>query len=462
MIPRFAVVGHPNKGKSSIVSTLAEDSDVAISAMPGTTETARVFPMRLDDEVLYELIDTPGFQRPREVLGWLERHSEGAHDRADTVTRFVTEHRDDKRFYDECELLQPLVEGAGILYVVDGSRPYGAEYEAEMQILRWTGRPRMALINLIGSGDHVDEWQRALDQYFSIVRIFDAVHADIAKRFALLRSFGELHQPWQPGIERAVAALEADYRRRRHLSAQAITDLIVKALTSRLSERIAEDADPRPIIAKLEDRLRSDLRNEERDSRRQIESIYRHQNIEHRDVEPELIGHDLFSSESARLFGLSRLQLAAAGAVSGAVAGGSIDILVGGASLLAGSGIGALIGGASALFGAERIGRLKLLGQSLMSRDITVGPFRDLNLPWVLLGRALLHHRLIAERNHARREALVIEAESTRHWADGIPDDTRKRLNTGFTSTRRDGYDAAHSELVALIEDVLEDETAQA
>ena len=34
-IPEFAIVGHPNEGKSSVVSTLAEDDSVRISAYPG-------------------------------------------------------------------------------------------------------------------------------------------------------------------------------------------------------------------------------------------------------------------------------------------------------------------------------------------------------------------------------------------------------------------------------------------
>jgi len=36
--PKFAVVGHPNKGKSSIVSTLSQDETVTISSIPGTTK----------------------------------------------------------------------------------------------------------------------------------------------------------------------------------------------------------------------------------------------------------------------------------------------------------------------------------------------------------------------------------------------------------------------------------------
>ena len=63
--PRLAVVGHPNKGKSSLVATLAEDDSVGISSTPGTTLRSRAYPMRVDGRLLYTLIDTPGFQRAR-------------------------------------------------------------------------------------------------------------------------------------------------------------------------------------------------------------------------------------------------------------------------------------------------------------------------------------------------------------------------------------------------------------
>ncbi len=144
-LPRFAVVGHPNKGKSSIVATLAEDDAVRISPLPGTTTDARTYPMRVDGQTLYELIDTPGFQRAREVLGWLEQHDRGAEARPAVLAEFVAAHRGDSRFHDECALLAPILAGAGILYVVDGAHPYSREYEAEMEVLRWSGQPRMAL-----------------------------------------------------------------------------------------------------------------------------------------------------------------------------------------------------------------------------------------------------------------------------------------------------------------------------
>ena len=39
-VPVFAVVGRVNRGKSSIIATLAEEDSIAISPLPGTTRRA--------------------------------------------------------------------------------------------------------------------------------------------------------------------------------------------------------------------------------------------------------------------------------------------------------------------------------------------------------------------------------------------------------------------------------------
>ncbi|MFK7815694.1 MAG: GTPase/DUF3482 domain-containing protein [Gammaproteobacteria bacterium] len=455
MTPKFAVVGHPNKGKSSIVSTLVESSGIQISNIPGTTVDSEVYAMRIKENVLYELVDTPGFQRPRKVMTWLEENSKSADDRPQTVANFVQQHRQDKNFHDECELLQPLLDGAGILYVVDGSKPYGVEYEAEMEILRWTGRPRMALINLISEGDYIEEWRTALDQYFAIVRVFDAMRADASKRIGLLKSFAELNEAWKPSLLNAVKLLEDDQTQRYKRSAKAIASLLVSALTAKQSKTIAEDEDPDPIIEKLTEKLKETLRKREQKARKEVEYIYRHQNIERKEDMMEFLALDLFSSETSELFGLSKSQIITSGAASGAVAGLGIDVMLGGASLLLGSGIGALIGGVSALFGSDKIGKMKVLGKTLTDRNLNVGPVKDVNLPYILLSRALMHHQLVSERNHALREALVIEVESTQYISQNFPDDTKKQLDKIFSTTRQRGYDTGNKSLRDIIETLL-------
>ncbi len=434
--PRFAIVGHPNKGKSSIVATLAEDDSVEISPEPGTTTRARAYPMRLDGEILYELIDTPGFQRAREVLAWLETHDRGAGRRAEVVRDFLREHADDPRFHDEHELLTPVMDGAGILYVVDGSRPYGRQYEAEMEILRWTGRPRMALINMIGAGDHVDEWRAALSQYFSLVRVFDALRADFSKRVDLLRAFGAIDESWAPSLNRAAEALIAERERRKRRAASEIVTLLETALGATVTVPLSgRERDPE-AERRGRERLREIVRKAERDERRAVQEIYHHAGLEARESEESFLAEDVFSTRSFSVFGLSPMQLALTGAASGAVAGGAIDVALGGASLLLGAGIGAALGAVGALAGADRLAKIRVLGQPLGGFELKVGPILDPNLPWVLLGRALLHVRLVAERNHARREDLVVDAAGSGHFADSIDPALRRSLAAEFRKLR--------------------------
>lgn len=456
--PVFAVVGQPNKGKSSIVATLSEDESVAIAPTPGTTRVADRHAMSVDGEVLYELVDTPGFQRARAVLEWLEQEDVPANERAARVAEFVASHRDDARFVDECELLSPILAGAGILYVVDGAKPFGVEYEVEMQVLRWTGRPRMALINRIGPGDFVDEWRHALGQYFSIVREFDAVHADFAKRIALLRAFVELDETWRPPLDAAVAALRADDERRLVRSADIISSCVAACLTRTRTARLVENRDRETQANQLSEKLLNDVRGFESDARDEVQNVYQHGRLQRTDSESLVSSTDLFTQDDWEIFGLSRSQLLWTGVVSGALAGGGVDLVLGGASLLLlGAGVGAVIGGASTWFGGDELAKVKLLGQSLGGPLLRAGPIAAPNFPWVLLGRAWLHHRLVAERNHARREALVISVSEGTAMMDRLPEPLRRRLVVSFKKISQAGSvdEEARRALRAAVLDLL-------
>jgi len=71
-------------------------------------------------------------------------------------------------------------------------------------------------------------------------------------------------------------------------------------------------------------------------------------------------------------------------------------------------------------------------------RELRVGPITDPNFPWVLLGRALLHANLVAERNHARRESLALDAHAGAHLADGIDAERRRELDGLFRRLRNE------------------------
>jgi hypothetical protein len=459
-VPVFAIVGHPNKGKSSIVSTLSEDESVAISSIPGTTIDNRHYPMTVDGEVLYELIDTPGFQRARAALEWMQEHAGSAVERPDTVRRFVHEHQDDPHFAAECHLLRPILDGAGILYVVDGSRPFGEDYEAEMEILRWTGQPSLALINMIGDSDYSEDWYRALGQYFRIVRVFDALEADFDRRVQLLLAFGEIREEWRPALEKAVNILRDEQARRRTLAAQVIAEMLGGMITHVRSRRLAPDEEMDDETSEiLLEAYKQDLVAMEQRCRKEVEQIYNHRIRERNEPLIQLLDDDLFSQQTWRLFGLTRRQLIATGALGGAAAGSVIDLAVHGTSLLLGSGLGAVAGGVSAWLTSDRLARVKVLGHPLGGKEISIGPMRNINFPYVVLGRALLHQRVVEERTHANRGPLEIDAQPGTISFDLA---TRRRFEKLFSKLRKqDSYSAdLVASLAVLIEDRDGDRTA--
>ncbi len=442
--PVFVVVGHPNKGKSSIVSTLAQDDSVRIAPAPGTTITSRRFPMRVDDQVLYTLVDTPGFQRARRALQWLQQHATSVAEHRGTVQQFVAQHQGKDLFRDECELLSPIVEGGGILYVVDGSKPFGPEYEPEMEILRWTGRPSMALINPIGQADYTDQWEAALGQYFKIVRVFNAMTAEFQKRLELLRAFGQLREEWRAPMERAVESLEGDRVHCRHLAAEAVAEMLIDMMTLSVGKNLTAEDDPEPHKPTLEKRYQDRLRGIEQKARQAVERIYAHDHIERHEDEQALLQQDLFAPGSWHLFGQSKWRLASLTAASGATAGGILDASVGGATFLMGAAIGGIVGGALGWRAATWSSRYHLFNLpgmeqlGLSGKRLQCGPTTNRNLPYVALGRARLHHHLIARRTHAQRETLVIDNTRQQEGAlNPLAGQLGKRFEDCFTQLRK-------------------------
>ena len=118
---------------------------------------------------------------------------------------------------------------------------------------------------------------------------------------------------------------------------------------------------------------------------------------------------------------------------------GGIDALLGGASLALGAGIGAVIGGAGAWFGGGELAKVKVLGESLGGQVVQVGPVKAPNFPWVLLGRAWLHHQLVAERNHAHRAVISLAVQAEENLMDALPDALSKELGRSFARLRSRG-----------------------
>ncbi|MBI2568283.1 MAG: GTPase/DUF3482 domain-containing protein [Candidatus Schekmanbacteria bacterium] len=440
--PTFAVVGHTNEGKSSVVSTLAADDTVRIASAARTTTECREYPVRIDGETVFNLVDTPGFENARQMLAWLTARQPTADRRPQAVADFLLDRRDDPSFSHEHKLLAPIMRGAGILYVIDASHPFRARYEAEMEILRWTGQPRLALINDKDAGQYLEDWKAALNQYFSLVRYFNAHRSTFDNRIALLEALREVRDDWREAIGRAVSALRMDWARRRRDAAAVIARMLAAVLTH--VEDVALSGDGGALQAAVESRFHDALRDLEVDARRTVERLYGHTLLERDEdqLERPILERDLFAEETWKVLGLSNQQLLWTGALGGAAVGGSLDAVVGGASMLMGTVLGTMVGAGSAWWLSSRryASAVTTLRALRGDRILRVGPHRNPQLPWVVLDRALLHYAVIANRAHSNREVLRMRSgEGTLGVVSRLSDDTRKHLERLFRDLRRAG-----------------------
>lgn len=422
--PTFAVVGHPNKGKSSVVAALTQNDSVVISPFSGTTQRAQHFRLELDHKTIFELVDTPGFQRAEACLAWLEQTRPSANQRPQRVLDFVKTFSDDENFSDEVELLRPICEGAGVVYVVDGSLPYSPEYETEMEILRWTAKPRLALINPICGNDYVNEWQQALSQYFSLVRVFDPLGASFEQHLHLLSAFAQLHQNDAQNLESAVYELQQFRELKLHQAARLIIERLYQLLSFHVTA--PSEAVPQALRKDPVREFNQKLNSIEQESRRELETLFLHHRLVSDISNMQILSSELMDQELWSLWGLNRKQLSLVSAAAGASLGFGADMLVGGQSLLLGSIGGGLIGGMSGWVGSDWLRKQLPNWLPYYKKKQQLGPIRDANFAFVILGRALQHALAMLQHSHADPGQLKLGNEDEN---DMQKLDTREQIN---------------------------------
>lgn len=401
-IPEFAIIGHPNEGKSSVVSTLAEDDTVAISSVPGETVVCQVLPVTIDGQEIIRFIDTPGFQNPRATLAWMKNYS-GPDELI--LQRFIDTHSRDPDFRDECELLAPVAKGAGIIFVVDGSRPVRQSDRIEMEILRMTGRPRMSIVNCKGDKPvHLDQWQNEFRKHFNSIRQFNAHKATWSERIDLLESLKGVDQEWQPALTKVIEAFKKEWRDRNRLTAAMAVEMVEHILTFTLTGNIGEDESFDDVKERVEEQFCRKVEAMERLTHEKIRRLFRH-NIFRCDLPSNSILHEeLFSEKTWQFLGLSPREVALTAGVAGSAAGAAIDVIAAGITFGIFSAIGGIVGAGSALLSGRRIADITFKGVRLGRDQIRVGPLCSLQLLYILLDRIVIFHGSIINWAHARRE----------------------------------------------------------
>lgn len=456
-IPTLAIMGHPNAGKSSVVATLTENDRIAIDKRAGTTTQADEFPVVIDGERIMAFIDTPGFQNPSHVLEWFQAHRA----ERDLARAYLSVHGDDPLFQHDCALLRPVAEGAGIILVVDGSKRIKEKDRIEMELLRLTGRPRMAILNnLTNITKHMLAWQDALNKSFNAVREFNAHRATYAERIALLSALKTIDQRWEPMLDATIRAFERDWERRIDQSVTSILDLLRRALSYRVTkvvkvEEIDSERERERIRTLLTDAFQDGLRRLEVETQDQIRGHFRHHVWSL--TSDSLLHKDLFSEEVGQALGLNRHQLVLASTAAGAATGGAIDIGVGGLSLGLATLIGAAAGGVLGVISTAALAKIDIQ-RTLGVERFSIGPVSNPRFPFVLLDRIILYCARAMNWAHGRQAANESdpnrvpdrEIKTKRGFTEELAPEDHKLLAKYFAALRR-GRGEAHEEAVRTI-----------
>lgn len=402
--PEFAIIGHPNEGKSSVLSTLAEDDSVRVSAIPGETRNCRTFPVVIDGVTMLRFIDTPGFQNPRRILAGLKKSSK-------TGMAALKEFRDSSitipELADDCELLGPLLSGAAIIYVVDGSRPLRTVDKIEMEILRLSGQPRMAIINCKAEhAEYLQDWQEEFRKNFNISRQFDAHKATYLERISLLEALKAIDQDLETQLKNIITAFKDDWKSRNEQVIQISFELLHSCLIHSTSQPFTSRHEQKKIEAKLFKTYCDQISNKEKSAHQRIRSLFKHNIFNYNLPQNSILHEDLFSKLTWQVLGLTKKQVALAGGISGGAIGATIDIAAAGLSFGIFTSLGTFLGSVGAFWGGKKVStkQTTLLGIPVGGEKCKIGPNTSQGFPFILLDRVLLFYSHIINWAHGRRD----------------------------------------------------------
>ena len=402
-IPEFAIIGHPNEGKSSIVSTLAEDDTVPVSRIPGETIRSRVYPVSIDGSEIIRFIDTPGFQNPMKTLEWLRAYAGPPHT---IVQAFYEAHITFPEFRDECELFLPIMNRGGIIYVVDGSRPLRRVDKVEMEILRLTGRPRMAIINCKDDeSQYLTDWKDEFRRHFNMTRTFNAHKATYSERIALLESLKSIDQDWERALSLVVTSFRKDWEQRNALTATTICELLKDCATYTTNKTCGTKAKIPDIKEQLLAKFQNHLTTAETRCHLRIKQLFKHNIFNYTLPKHSILNEDLFDQSTWHVLGLNPKQLATAAAVTGGSIGAAVDLAAAGLTFGIFTAIGSALAAGYILWDGERFAKTKVKGIGIGGYQVHMGPVDNVQILYIILDRALLYYTHVINWAHALRDA---------------------------------------------------------
>lgn len=399
---RLAVVGHTNTGKTSLLRTLTRDANFGeVQDRPGTTRHVEGIRIKLDENTLIELFDTPGIEDSMALLDYLIRldQDKARLDEPQRIALFLETPEASQRFEQEARVLNQLLKSDAGLYVVDVRDPVLAKHKDELRVLAQCGKPILPVLNFVRSPvQRTAEWRAALANLgLHASAEFDTVapalngEVQLYEKLALLVSDQHSQQ-----LHALILDVEAQRQQRLKDAWRLLADLLIDVAAWRLKS-VSQKVILEQNIHTLHETIR--LREEAC-----VNSLLRRFNFSTRDYLPDHIAlegcrweTDLFHPEVMKELGIQ----VGKGVAAGAMAGATFDLLTAGLSLGTGTILGAAAGGLWQ--GMDKWGQ-RLVGKWRGESELTV----DDSVIRVLAIRQTALIAALAKRGHAAHSPIAI------------------------------------------------------
>ena len=426
----LCIVSHTNAGKTTLARTLLEREIGEVRDEPHVTEIAESHLLleTAQGDVLL-LWDTPGFGDSARLVSRLSK----ADSPVGWMLRELWDRYRDRPFWCSQQAMRAARDSADVvLYLANAAEdPRDAAYvAAEMQILRWIGKPVLLLLNQLGpprpaaeEGAEEERW-RAQVAPLALVRevlSFDAFARCWVQEGVLLAAV----ETQLPAEKRdAFVRLTAAWTARSLARFDGAMDILAGELARAARDREPVGADPRPGLAqRVLNSLGLAARGGDAARELAIEALAKRLESETRAATQQLIGlHALQGSASAIVLQRVREPYAGSGhieegraaawggIVSGALSGLVADLAAGGLTL----GAGMLAGGILGALGGAGIAR----GYNMIrgSAEPAIGwgvPSLD-----SLAAAAIL--RYLAVAHFGRGRGAYLDTEAPPFWRDEV------------------------------------------
>lgn len=434
---KIAVIGDPNKGKSSFTSTFAYNDDIKVSSYSGETRISSCHPLSISGEVVYELYDTPGFDNYEEFLNFYDENKELYKDFRALMSEFIKKNKNNDSFKLDIEIYKILLQKPLVIYIINSSESYNSTYEDELEIISLFNLPSFAIYNQKSNENFKHTWEGIVDKYFLGSYDYNVMDVDIEKKIDLLENIKNdvTDQDIREKLQKATSILKKDFKRRQEDSFEDLVEYFYKIIHYEKSFNSLKSKLPHE---KLQNEYINDLKEKESKFYKIVEKEWGFNNLE-KEIE-ELKKAKIDSTEFTKLFGLNKKTIHSIAATLGAGAGATMGLGVDTASFFGSLGSGTVIGGAiggtvgflGSLWGTDFI-NTKTKGFGL-KKEIVYGPIKDINWQLALLAKFYLFLESITSRSHANRDEMILKKEiaenifsdKNRDIAKVIKDDTQE------------------------------------